>query len=117
MNFLPGNDNDGRGGGGGNNNNNNAAADIDVMEWYTRIPIVSRAYLTGAFLATTACAIDIVSPYTLYFDYNLIVHQGQLWRVVTSFLFFGLFSVDFLFHMYFLVCRFVHFVVFLFQMS
>ena len=38
----------------------------------------------------------------LYFNWEL-VSQGQIWRLLTSYLFFGAFSVDFLFHMYFLV--------------
>ena len=65
------------------------------------IPPISRLYLTGAFLTTAACATEMVSPYSLYFNSELIL-QGQVWRLVTSYLFFGAFSVDFLFHMYFL---------------
>lgn len=77
------------------------------MSWYMEIPVVSRVYLTSAFLTTAACAVDIISPFSLYFNFNLIFVQGQVWRIITTFLFFGLFSVDFLFHMYFLVryCR------------
>lgn len=75
----------------------------DVMSWYMEIPLISRLYLTGAFLTTAACAVDIVSPFSLYFNWDLVFSQGQIWRLVTSYLFFGVFSVDFLFHMYFLV--------------
>jgi Derlin-2/3 len=67
------------------------------------IPVVSRVYLTGAFLTTAACAVDLISPFSLYFNWDLVFGQGQIWRLVTSYLFFGVFSVDFLFHMYFLV--------------
>merc|ERR1711982_307790 len=44
---------------------------------------------------------------SLYFNFDLIFRQGQLWRLITTYLFFGMFSIDFLFHMYFLVryCR------------
>jgi Derlin-2/3 len=64
---------------------------------------VSRLYLTGAFLTTTACAVDLVTPFSLYFNWDLIFTQGQVWRLITTYLFFGAFSIDFLFHMYFLV--------------
>ena len=78
------------------------ADNVDLMSWYMRIPPVSRFYLTSAFLTTAACAVELVSPFTLYFNYELVL-EGQFWRLITSFLFFGTFSVDFLFHMYFLV--------------
>jgi len=73
----------------------------------TQIPPVSRLYLTAAVGVTAACFLDVVSPLTLYYNYDLIVEKGQYWRLVTSFLFFGSFSLDFLFHMYFVVryCR------------
>lgn len=79
----------------------------DPVEWYLEIPPVSRAYLTLSFLATAACALDIVSPFSLYFNLKLIVEKAQLWRLLTNFFFFGLFSLDFVFHMYFLMryCR------------
>ena len=70
---------------------------------YMKIPPVSRIYLTSAFLTTAACSVDIVSPLTLYFNYHLVFHQGQFWRLITPYLFFGVFSIDFMFHMYFLV--------------
>jgi len=113
----------------------------DPFEWYNEIPIVSRIYLTLSFVTTAACALDLVSPFSLYFNYRLIVDKGQvhdstfvsifvrclgvrdsldsfdaadststssliyvqIWRLFTNFFFFGMFSVDFLFHMYFLV--------------
>ncbi|KAI2513364.1 Derlin-2/3 [Fragilaria crotonensis] len=80
---------------------------VDLMSWYMDIPVISRLYLTGAFLTTTACAVDLVSPFSLYFNWNLIFSEGQVWRLITTYLFFGVFSIDFLFHMYFLVryCR------------
>ena len=75
----------------------------DPWQWYVDIPVVSRTYLTASFITTAACALDLVSPFSLYFNFGLIFYKGQLWRLVTNFLFFGLFSLDFLFHLYFLV--------------
>mmetsp|Transcript_26327 Transcript_26327/g.25175 ORF Transcript_26327/g.25175 Transcript_26327/m.25175 type:complete len:261 (+) Transcript_26327:173-955(+) len=78
----------------------------DLFTWYHEIPLVSRLYLTAAVGTTTACFMDFVSPLTLYYNYDLIL-RGQYWRLVSSFLFFGSFSLDFLFHLYFVVryCR------------
>ena len=71
------------------------------------IPVVSRVYLTGAFLTTAACALDMVSPFSLYYNYNAIFFEGEVWRLATNFFFFGMFGIDFVFHMFFLMryCR------------
>jgi len=84
-----------------------ARAEFGLMSWYMEIPVVSRLYFTLAFLTTAGCALDIISPFMLYYNFDLIFSEGQVWRLFTSYLFFGYFSVDFLFHMYFLVryCR------------
>ena len=78
----------------------------DLFSWYNEIPVVSRLYLTAALGTTSACFLDVVSPLTLYYNYDLIL-RGQYWRLLSSFLFFGPFSLDFLFHLYFVVtyCR------------
>jgi Derlin-2/3 len=104
MNFMgnnqdEGGNGEGRGVGGGGGG--------DVLGWYNEIPLISRLYLTLAFSCTAACYLDLVSPLTLYYNYDLILLKGQYWRLLSSFLFFGQFSLDFLFHMYFVVryCR------------
>jgi Derlin-2/3 len=69
--------------------------------WYYEIPFVSRMYITLAIAITTACYMEYVSPLTLYYNSDLILQKGQYWRIFTSFLFFGTFSLDFFFHLYF----------------
>lgn len=75
----------------------------DPVEWFSEIPPVSRTYLALSSITTAACALDLISPFALYYNYKLIFHKGQVWRLFTNFLFFGQFGLDFLFHMYFLV--------------
>jgi Derlin-2/3 len=78
-----------------------------ILSWYEEIPLISRLYMTTAVLVTTACYLDLISPLTLYYNHDLVMHKGQYWRLVSSFFFFGTFSLDFIFHMYFVVryCR------------
>lgn len=76
---------------------------VDPMDWYWSMPIVTRTYFTGCFVATVACALDVITPFHLYYNQHQIIHRGQLWRLVTNFLFFGNWGIDFLFHMYFIV--------------
>jgi hypothetical protein len=50
---------------------------------YLEIPVISRLYFTGAFLTTAGCALDIISPFSLYFNFDLIFHQVS--NVVANF--------------------------------
>lgn len=74
---------------------------VDVMGWYNDLPIVSKLYLTLAIGTTTACFMDVISPLTLYYSYDLILEKHQYWRIFSSFLYFGNFSLDFLFQLFF----------------
>ncbi|CAM9308785.1 unnamed protein product [Ectocarpus sp. 8 AP-2014] len=79
---------------------NNAPA--DPLSWYYDIPVVTRVYLTAAFVTTAMCQLDATSSTKLFFSWPLIC-KGQVWRLVTNFFYFGALDVHFLFHMYFLV--------------
>ena len=48
---------------------------FNLMGWYKEIPCVTRIYLTAAFGTTALCALDFVSPFSLYFNYKLIFHK------------------------------------------
>jgi len=80
---------------------------VTLQDWYLEIPPVTRVYLTGSVLVTVACSLELISPFTLYFNVQLIFLKWQVWRLFTNFFFFGAVSLDFLFHMFFLVryCR------------
>jgi hypothetical protein len=79
-----------------------------LEQWIKDFPVITRTYMAGALLTTAACALDLLSPFSLYFSLPMIVQRHQYWRLLTNFFFFGAnFSLDFLFHMFFLVryCR------------
>eukprot|EP00270_Netrium_digitus_P009844 TRINITY_DN3019_c0_g1_i1.p1 TRINITY_DN3019_c0_g1~~TRINITY_DN3019_c0_g1_i1.p1 ORF type:complete len:246 (+),score=62.82 TRINITY_DN3019_c0_g1_i1:214-951(+) len=71
-------------------------------EWYKQIPVITRSYVTISILTTGACALDIISPLTVYFNSRLIFKKYQLWRLFTNFFFFGNLGLDFFFHIFFL---------------
>lgn len=79
----------------------------NLLDWYWDLPIVTRTYFTCCVALTAACALDIVTPYSLYYNWHAISQLGEVWRLVTNFMFFGNLGVDFLFHMFFLTryCR------------
>ncbi|KXS21877.1 Der1-like protein [Gonapodya prolifera JEL478] len=74
-----------------------------LEQWFFDIPPLTRTYVTAVVAATLACQVDLISPFHLYFNPDLIWKAGQYWRIVTSFLYFGSLSVDFIFHIFFLL--------------
>lgn len=73
-----------------------------VEEWWRSMPPVTRSYISLSVLTTGAVALDVITPLKLYLNWGLVVRSGHFWRLFTNFLFFGNFSLDFLFHMFFL---------------
>jgi len=80
---------------------------LGAFGWYHEIPVITRVYLTASVVTTAACALELVSPFSLYFNAGLVFYKFQVWRLFTNFFFFGALGLDFLFHMFFLVryCR------------
>jgi len=72
-------------------------------DWYKNMAPITRAYMTLAAATTIGCHLEIVSPFTFYFNYALVRENMELWRLFTNFLFFGMFGLDFVFNMFFLV--------------
>jgi len=72
-----------------------------LEEWYKSMPLVTRTYVTLCFITTMAVQLDFVSPLQLYLNFHAIRHQYQFWRLITTFLFFDYFNLNFLFHMFF----------------
>uniref|UniRef100_U5EW22 Derlin n=1 Tax=Corethrella appendiculata TaxID=1370023 RepID=U5EW22_9DIPT len=68
---------------------------------YLQIPVVTRIYATACVVTTLTVHLDLVTPFQLYFNPTLILKQYQLWRLGTTFLFFGTFGFNFLFNMIF----------------
>lgn len=51
--------------------------------WYYEIPTITRWYLTLSVLTTAACFFDIISPFSLYLNFRLIVEKYEV-RARTS---------------------------------
>ncbi|KAL0272068.1 UNVERIFIED_CONTAM: hypothetical protein PYX00_005181 [Menopon gallinae] len=68
---------------------------------YMQMPLVTRAYTTACVITTIAVQLELVSPFQLYFNPILIFKKYQLWRLITTFLFFGAIGFNFLFNIIF----------------
>ncbi|CAJ1352166.1 unnamed protein product [Effrenium voratum] len=74
-----------------------------LQQNFRHMPPVTRALVLAAVLTMALCSLDVVSPFTLYLNWQLIIYELQLWRLVTCFLFFGTFSLPFVWNTYVLV--------------
>ncbi|GAA6040264.1 hypothetical protein JCM8097_009394 [Rhodosporidiobolus ruineniae] len=65
------------------------------------IPPITKAYLIGAVGTSVAVQCNFVTPLQLYFTWRSAIDNGQVWRIVTCFLYWGPLSLDFFFHLFF----------------
>ncbi|KAI3386007.1 hypothetical protein SNEBB_009327 [Seison nebaliae] len=73
---------------------------IDVVyETYTRLPPVTRTYITLSALLALLCQMEICTPFQLY--YTPSIAWKEPWRLVTSFCYVGSIDIHFLFHIIF----------------
>uniref|UniRef100_A0A8C4EXP3 Derlin n=1 Tax=Dicentrarchus labrax TaxID=13489 RepID=A0A8C4EXP3_DICLA len=84
-----------------------AAMAHSFTQEYFQIPVVTRAYTTACVLTTAAVQLEVITPFQLYFNPELIIRRYQIWRLITSFLFFGSLGFSFVFNIIFLYryCR------------
>jgi len=68
-----------------------------------RQPPVTRGFILSSVALASLCSLEVISPYSLYLNWQLILREGEIWRLLTSFLFFGNFSIPFFWNLYVLV--------------
>ncbi|KAM4746229.1 uncharacterized protein FYW61_018459 isoform 5-T5 [Anableps anableps] len=108
---------------------------LSLTREFFQIPVVTRTYTTACILTTAAvvrnnttrtntepahfnscCSerthsqlqqLQVITPFQLYFNPELIISRYQIWRLITSFFFFGSLGFGFLFNIVFLYryCR------------
>ncbi|KAJ2745766.1 hypothetical protein GGI20_001883 [Coemansia sp. BCRC 34301] len=74
-----------------------------IEEWYYQIPICTRMYMTATFILTLALQMEWATPFQVFYNFEYAFSKGQYWRVATTFLYMGKFSLEWLFNMYFIV--------------
>lgn len=70
-------------------------------QWYKNLPPLTRIGLTTFFCVTVLAQLEILDPQLIFLNWPLIINKLQVWRTLTSVCFFGTFSFQFLFQMYF----------------
>lgn len=72
-----------------------------ILLAYKEIPPITRSYASACLVTTILTQIQVVSPFQLYFNPTLIVRKCQIWRLFTTFTYFGKFGWHFLLNMIF----------------
>jgi len=73
-----------------------------IASIFSDIPPVTKTYIILAAITTAACQLDWMHPSQLMFSKVLIWKGGQYWRLASTFLFFGKFDFDLIYHLFFL---------------
>lgn len=74
---------------------------VGIEAWLTQVPPITRTWLVCAVLTSLAVQCQMVTPLQLYFSYKAAFSNAQIWRVFTTFFYFGNISLDFVFHLFF----------------
>ncbi|KAF8534883.1 Derlin [Trichophaea hybrida] len=78
-------------------------AEINTLEqWYYDVPIVTRVWTTAAVITSVLVQCQVITPFQLFFSISSVFRKRQYWRLITTFLYFGPLSLDFMFHLFFM---------------
>ncbi|CAD7968221.1 unnamed protein product [Amoebophrya sp. A25] len=70
-------------------------------QWYKNLPVLTRYGLTIIFATTILVQTEILNPQLIVLHWPLVWGKLQLWRVLTCVFFFGGFSFNLVFQLYF----------------
>ncbi|KAI5989996.1 Der1-like protein [Pisolithus albus] len=74
---------------------------VGIEAWLWQVPPITRAWLALAVTTSLAVQCQVVTPLQLYFSFRSAFTNAQPWRMLTTFFYFGPFSLDFVFHLFF----------------
>ena len=73
-----------------------------ISDWFNSLPLITRYWFGAAGGLTLAGNFGIVSPLSLLYDFPSIRDAFHVWRLLTSFLYVGSFSINTLMGLYML---------------
>jgi len=74
---------------------------VGLEAWLIDIPPITRTWLIAAIGTSLAVQCHVITPLQLYFSFKSAFINLQPWRSITTFLYFGPLSIDFVFHLFF----------------
>lgn len=74
-----------------------------IEQWYHNMPRITKMWFQGVALMTVLVTAKMVSPYALILNFEAVISQFQIWRLLSCFLFFGGISFNLLIQVFMLV--------------
>ncbi|KAG8932550.1 hypothetical protein FRC03_004616 [Tulasnella sp. 419] len=74
---------------------------VGIESWIADIPPVTRWWILSSCAISLAVQCQLVAPVQLYFSFKSAFVNVQPWRAISTFLYFGPLSLDFVFHLFF----------------
>ncbi|OCF39692.1 derlin-2/3 [Kwoniella heveanensis CBS 569] len=74
-----------------------------VEQWISDIPPVTRVWVAASIGMSVLVECGVIAPLQLYFSWKSAVQNMQVWRFITTFLYFGPLSLDLAFHLFFIM--------------
>nr|AHL28482.1 Der1 [Prorocentrum minimum] len=68
-----------------------------------QLPPVTLSLGVASVTLMCLCSLEVITPLDLYLNWNLVLYEMQLWRLVTCFLFFGDFGLAFFWNIHVLM--------------
>lgn len=65
-------------------------AENDVGDWFRGIPIITRWWFVLSIIFPLLGKIGLLHPLYMVLDFNLVAYKFQIWRLITSFIYFPL---------------------------
>ncbi|KAJ9092989.1 hypothetical protein QFC20_007232 [Naganishia adeliensis] len=74
-----------------------------IESWIRDIPPITRTWAFACVAVGIAIQCEFIAPVQLYFSWKTVFQDGQFWRIFTNFMYFGNFSFDLAYHLFFIV--------------
>ncbi|KAF2457088.1 Der1-like family-domain-containing protein [Lineolata rhizophorae] len=84
------------------NNNGLLGAHFPLEQWFYELPICTRTWTTATVLVSILVQCRFLTPFQLFYSYRAVFVKRQVWRLLTTFCYFGPLSLDLIFHVFFL---------------
>jgi len=65
-------------------------AENDIGDWFRGIPIITRWWFVSSIIFPLLGKIGLLHPFYMILDFDMVVYKFQIWRLITSIIYFPL---------------------------